>query len=199
MANEIEIERRPGIYQIVNVSSNKRYVGSSQNVKKRLIQHESDLTSGRHFNTRLQRSYKKNSDAFRFYVVEYVESVCDLLSREQDYLDVLFDDGDLCFNIIPTAGSQRGAKRSKLARQKMSLAQLGNKASEETKRKMSEARLAYFAKNPAAKKECGASRLGKTHTKEAREKISQAHTGRKHTENARKAMSIAASNRKMVR
>lgn len=47
------------IYSIINVVSNKRYVGSSISLKSRLKKHFSNLRKGKHCNEKLQRAFDK--------------------------------------------------------------------------------------------------------------------------------------------
>jgi group I intron endonuclease len=49
-----------GIYQILNKLNNKRYIGSSKNVSRRLINHRALLKKGNHCNIHLQSAYNKD-------------------------------------------------------------------------------------------------------------------------------------------
>ena len=48
-----------GVYQILNVTTNKRYIGSSKNIVKRLKDHIKSLHSGKHHSILLQRAWNK--------------------------------------------------------------------------------------------------------------------------------------------
>lgn len=82
---------KSGIYMIINIHSKLVYVGQSINVKNRLMQHKSGLSSGKKShtktNTRLINSFNKHGEsAFKFEVLEYCDH--DLLTkREQYWLD----------------------------------------------------------------------------------------------------------------
>ena len=67
-------DRKPGIYVIENIVNNKKYVGKSKNVYKRIHQHVSDILI-------LERNYNENPhllnsvnyyglDNFKYYIVE---------------------------------------------------------------------------------------------------------------------------------
>jgi len=98
-----------GVYQIVNIINNKRYVGSSRDLESRYNTHMSYLDGGNHHNTYLQVEYDKyGKENFKFEVIEYVEHKQDLIAREQYWIDEL----DVCneeigYNICPTAGSNK--------------------------------------------------------------------------------------------
>ncbi len=44
-----------GVYQIYNKETNKRYIGSSINIERRLKEHKRNLKANRHPNQHLQR------------------------------------------------------------------------------------------------------------------------------------------------
>lgn len=55
-----------GVYMIVNAINGKRYIGSSNNIKRRLKEHRQHLKSGTHDNQHLQSSYNQHG-ADNFY------------------------------------------------------------------------------------------------------------------------------------
>jgi group I intron endonuclease len=60
-----------GIYCIENIINNKKYVGQSINVEKRLKKHFLKLKNGEHENRYLQRSYNKHGENnFTSYLIE---------------------------------------------------------------------------------------------------------------------------------
>lgn len=137
-----------GIYEIKNITNNKIYIGSSNNVYKRKREHFSSLKNGTHCNEHLQRAYNlygKNN--FKFKIVEICEEN-DLLKIEQAYLDKYFDKGINCYNENPIAckpPSRKGKTPwnknknkiySKETLQKMSKAKKNKKLSEEHKCKI---------------------------------------------------------------
>lgn len=116
-----------GIYSIMNKISGRRYVGQSKDVEARLREHRSALSSGRHSNSYLQRSYDKHGeDAFDFGLV-LVCSEENLTMYEQAVADAYREDG--LYNIglfldAPWRGGQRGSP-SKRHREKLSKAYIG--------------------------------------------------------------------------
>lgn len=92
-----------GIYCIEQKSTNRKYIGSSTNIEKRLIQHFSDLLNNRHHNTFLQRAYNKYGiNDFETSRIEIFESINndELLLIEQLYIS----DNSGGFNMAPAKG-----------------------------------------------------------------------------------------------
>jgi group I intron endonuclease len=77
------------IYAIVNCVTGRKYIGSTTDVIHRWRNHRSQLNRGVHQNRHLQGSWRKHGWAsFDFIVVEAVEKLTDLASREQHHLDL---------------------------------------------------------------------------------------------------------------
>ena len=92
-----------GIYCIEHIGSGRKYYGSSQNVEKRLKQHQKDLLNQKHHNIQLQRAADKHGlENFRFYLIE--ETQFDnrqlLQNLEQQYIDNNIDG----YNMAPANG-----------------------------------------------------------------------------------------------
>lgn len=78
-----------GIYILTNSVNGKRYIGSSNNIRKRLWKHRSLLRHNKHENPYLQNAWNKyGEDMFAFAVIETCETDV-LLEREQYYIDTL--------------------------------------------------------------------------------------------------------------
>lgn len=75
-----------GVYQIYNPITNKRYIGSSINVERRLKEHLRNLKRNNHHNMYLQAAYNKYGDALQFQFLEECEPD-ECLIFEQYYLD----------------------------------------------------------------------------------------------------------------
>lgn len=119
------IPKKMGVYIIKNKMSNKVYVGSTYNFKKRYNEHFKDLIANRHDNQHLQNAVNKYGiDNFIFEIIEYVDDKSALLEREQHYINTLnaVNEG---YNICPIAGSPRGRKVSEETRNKLSIASKG--------------------------------------------------------------------------
>src|SRR5579859_914250 len=110
------IPTTPGIYIIVNRINQHFYVGSAINLLHRKHHHFSYLRKGKHKNPYLQRAYNAHGlDVFLFGIIEHVEHVEHLLTREQYYIDTLNPE----YNIARTAGSNLGLKTTPETRAKM--------------------------------------------------------------------------------
>ncbi len=113
-----------GIYFIINRNTERVYVGSAANLRKRRNSHFSKLAKGLHHSVKLQRSYNKHGvDAFAFMVMEYV-GVEQLVEREQYWLNKTkaYAKG---YNIQPIAGNSLGVKRSEAFKEKCRQRMLG--------------------------------------------------------------------------
>lgn len=92
--------RRPGIYSITNTVTGRKYIGSTNNIYKRLCTHRNNLISGNGPTRALQQDYDKlGKDSFAFDVVEFVkDSDYDLTEREQFYTTQAFNLPGGCYN-----------------------------------------------------------------------------------------------------
>lgn len=148
-----DLKNKMGIYQIINIIDGKRYIGSSNNLQKRRLEHFNKLKNNKHFNYYLQNAYNKyDLQNFKFEVLEFVESEDLLLSREQYYMELYHVcDRHKGYNLIVDATR--------------------NIPSEEIRKKMSEAHKGKYAgkNNPM---------YGKSHSLETRKKISEALKGK---------------------
>lgn len=76
-----------GIYCIKNTVNNKKYIGLSQDIRRRWNEHKSDLRNNNHINTYLQSAWNLyGEDSFVFSVLELCDpsSLCD---RECYYIN----------------------------------------------------------------------------------------------------------------
>lgn len=124
MAND-SIPSAPGIYKLLNLVTQKCYIGSALNIGDRIDSHWGMLNRGSHHSKRLQRSWDKHGgDSFAVNVVEIVEDVEFLVEREQFWIDH-FDSYKHGYNSSPTAGSQLGYKHTEQSKERMSVARRG--------------------------------------------------------------------------
>jgi len=135
----INVPKVSGIYAIVNKLNNKKYVGSSIDVRKRYRQHYNDLSKNKHVNTHLQNAWNKyGENAFEFSILETCDNVrSTLLYIEQKYID---SDGD--YNICKLAShhcgeSYTGHKISEKHRKIISESNKNRIWSEESRKKLS--------------------------------------------------------------
>lgn len=82
--NELPVEA--GIYMIQNTLNNHKYIGSTNNFKRRIIRHRSELRTNKHHSLYLQRAYNRyGEDKFTVSILEKCDSVRDtLLYLEQN-------------------------------------------------------------------------------------------------------------------
>ena len=171
-----------GIYKITNTVNGKFYIGSSQDITKRLWSHRSLLIHDKHYNRHLQSAWNKyGAQAFTFETV----LLCDIETKlyfEQVFIDVLCPAYNFAKGALAT---MQGYKHTEETRRKVSEGLKGNtnlvghKPTEETRRKLSEAL------------------KGKPLSEETRRKMSEGlkgntnFVGHKHTEETRRKMSEA--------
>lgn len=113
-----------GVYEIKNILNDKRYVGSSIDIYKRFMYHKYSLLNGNHRSIKLQRAWNKYGEiSFEFNIIEECEPKKEmLLLIEQKYLDLKPE-----YNILYTAGTCLGCKRSDSFKRKQSNIKKGSK------------------------------------------------------------------------
>ena len=219
--SELPEYRFMGVYYIQNTVSGKFYVGSSQDVFKRIGDHFNLLKNGNHHNIHLQRAYTKHGvENFAWGICDEVIDAEQLLSIEQEWIDAMGD-----YNICTEAGSTRGYKASDETKAKLSalfsgernpmygtkrpdIAELmsrvhgGKSLTEEHKRKCSDALKGHrgpwdnpesVAKIIAAGR---AANTGRKHSAETRAKVADASRGRVKSDETREKLRIASTGRK---
>lgn len=124
-----------GIYSIVNILNNHRYIGSTNNFYERLMMHRGHLRKNKHHSIVLQRAYNKYGEkAFIVQVLETCENNRDtLFFIEQKYLDLHPE-----YNVSKFANRpcRTGHKMSEEAKQHLKQFFTGRKRSKETIEKM---------------------------------------------------------------
>lgn len=144
---------KSGIYQIMNVTNGKSYIGSAKNLTTRKKQHFTSLRKGKGVNKKFQYAFDKyGEDSFMFTTLEYCD-IDKLIEREQHYFDVLLLANSDCSFFNKNSYNIRRIAESNL----------GCVTSDETKKKLSEAN------------------KGKVITQEVRDKIAETLSGTKHT------------------
>lgn len=158
---------KSGIYKIKNLITDKIYIGSAINLKKRWREHRHHLVNDKHKSKHLQASFNKYGEQyFVFEVIEYCEKD-KLIEREQFYLD-WFE----CYK------PEKGYNTNKIAN-----SMLGFKHSEKTKEKFKQRKASKeFLEGKRKYQEKGVS-------KETRDKLSKIHKGRKASNKTREIAS----------
>lgn len=97
------MRNKSGIYCILNVANNKKYIGSSICIYSRWQQHRERLNRNKHENRYLQASWNKHSkDSFRFFIIEEIQAkkTSELFEREDYYMKLYNSlNGDYGYNI----------------------------------------------------------------------------------------------------
>lgn len=133
---------KSGIYQIYNPINEKRYIGSSIDVARRLKEHRRNLIARRHHNQHLQNAWNKYGDLLEFKPLEYCEPDL-LLELEQQYIDY-YNSADRRFgyNIDAIANhASPGFHLSKETKEKISMANVGRKRTPEEIEKCRQAQI----------------------------------------------------------
>lgn len=74
----------PGIYEIVNIQNNKRYIGRSKNIGYRWNQHKNLLKKGVHHCEKLQKDYDTyGSQSFQFSIIEIIKDKEEQIFKER--------------------------------------------------------------------------------------------------------------------
>jgi len=178
-----------GIYEIVNTVNGKRYIGSSADIKDRWSTHKRLLRNNKHHSPHLQRAWiKQNECDFSFRILELCD-VCDLVSREQKYIDLLSPE----YNISPTAGSPRGHRHTEEAIKKISEA--GKRLWSTNREKMlsiNKGRVCpQETRDKISKSMMGKNRVGHKPTATAVERMKKAQAGHPVSKEQREKLRIA--------
>ena len=87
------MEKIKGVYAIINMVNQKKYVGSSNNIKKRWTSHKTRLNNSTHHSDFLQRAWNKyGKDNFTLIILEVLSSdntASDIFIKEQEWIDRL--------------------------------------------------------------------------------------------------------------
>lgn len=159
-----------GIYKIQSITKPYRfYIGSAINLKQREKQHFGLLRRGKHHSIKLQRHYNKYGKSDLCFIVLLCCDKNDLIANEQFFIDAM----NPYFNSFPTAGSSRGVKWTKEAKDKKSQQTKDYFSDPANRKKQSEIITQYFKDNPEE-----LIRIGKANSlyfsiPENREKMSQ--------------------------
>lgn len=129
------------IYVIKNKANGKCYVGSAASVSKRWNSHRYMLRKGIHHSPALQRAWVKYSqDGFEFTILEQLTETCQVIVREQHWIDELHaSHPQRGYNVAPAAGTRAGVPQPESVKVSSKALHLGVAKSAEHRRKISEA------------------------------------------------------------
>ena len=197
---------RCGIYKITNVITGDYYIGSSCSIACRINTHRWQLSSNKHGNCYLQRSWNKyGAKAFVFETV----LLCDIESKLY-YEQTLLDGLKPHYNIAVCARAPRqglhcseehkrkmsvSLKLSKHlpmpeeTRHKISEASIGRIFSEETRRKISKQKMGKPISEEHHRKLLE-SNIGRPKSEEQKRKISEGNKGKVRSEETRRKLSV---------
>lgn len=135
-----------GLYEIRNLVTGRRYVGSSVRMAARMQDHRLALTKGVHHSLPLQRAWKKyGSSAFTFRVLAVLLPDA-LLVEEQRLIDQVRRERG--YNVARVAGApMRGRKQTQASRAKISAANKGRKRGNFSDEHRAKLRAAWKPKN----------------------------------------------------
>ncbi len=118
-----ENKGKSGIYCWVNKVYGSKYIGSSNNLYRRLLQYFNTKYLLKHENMVICRALLKHGYSnFDLEILEYCDTK-DLVKREQYYIDLLNPE----YNILKKAGSLLGFKHREETIAKMSISKAGEK------------------------------------------------------------------------
>jgi group I intron endonuclease len=119
-----------GVYEIVCLVNNNRYIGRTINFSHRKNGHFSKLKKQIHDNCNLQKDYNLyGRDNFQFNPL-IICNKDDAIKYEQYFMD-LYKEKNLNYNIEPNSRSSIGTKHNEETRRKISKSLTGRKLSEE--------------------------------------------------------------------
>lgn len=133
-----------GIYCITNIQNNKKYIGKSFDIEKRINGHKKMLNEKFHHNFHLQNSWEKyGENNFVFEIIEFGNFNNDELNKKEMYWINFYKSYNPQYGYNKTYGGDGGILTKEI-REKISKSSMGKILSNETKSKLS---IAFSGKN----------------------------------------------------
>lgn len=162
-----------GVYLITNKVNSKKYVGMSNNIRRRFAEHTCNYNI-ENKTTVLARSFRKYGvDNFEFQILEIVNNIEELTEREQYWIKELQTE----YNMNEGGHGNSGYACSDETKDILRLAG-----------KLQWERMPYHKKQNQIKNNLKGRRTGYVMSKESRDKVSVKNTGNKHPESAKRAI-----------
>jgi len=137
MSLEYHSKSNIGVYQILNLVTKESYIGSSRNVKKRLLQHKSTIIGNKHHSKIVQSAVDKYGIS-KFSFRQVASCPLEYLPKMEQWF---IDNTNSKYNELRFAHSMKGFNHSEDTKRRISDASKNRPPiSEETRRKMSEAK-----------------------------------------------------------
>lgn len=175
---DVDSKDKSGIYMIYNVKTDKAYIGHSESIYRRWIDHKSSLRLNCHKNSHLQHSYNLHGpNCFIYVVLEQYPYIDKLAEKENSWLEKI--DKECRYNLVAVVpnGPMSDETKEKISQANRRRGPL----KEETKKKLSEI-LKTRVFTPEHRAKISAAKKGKSTGKqsdETKRKRSEALTGRK--------------------
>ena len=107
-----------GIYSILNIINNKRYIGQSQDISLRWTKHKQALNNKKHENKRLQNAWNKYGEgSFVFSILELCP--VELLNQQEVYWISYYNSMENGYNLCEGGNGIRGYKHTQKEIEKM--------------------------------------------------------------------------------
>lgn len=108
---------KSGIYCIINLKNQHKYVGSSMNIYTRINTHVSALRGNYHQNSYLQNAFNKYGDeSFEVYILEFTDN---LLVREQFYINTIKPEYNITIEVIRNTPSKESKAKHSITKKRM--------------------------------------------------------------------------------
>lgn len=81
-----------GLYAIVNIKNNAAYVGSTNDIDRRIKEHKTKLNANKHYSHRLQRAWNKyGASCFEFRKIAEADTLKEAREIEEAFLECFID------------------------------------------------------------------------------------------------------------